>query len=124
MITGDMNVNDLIQSLCKIRSEVPGTTHVTIFGDPVSAVYIAKMPTNSGVMLTSSKSSPKSRIVCELDELIYMLIDMVFAWDANTDYHNGVYFNPYNLNSLVESKPIKLVELIDYRGKKEVVLKY
>lgn len=49
---------------------------------------------------------------------------MVFAWDADTDYHNGVYFNPYNLNSLVEGKPIKLVELIDYRGKKEVVLKY
>jgi hypothetical protein len=62
--------------------------------------------------------------VCELDELIYMLIDMVFAWDANIDYHNIVYFNPFNSTSLVEGKPIKLVELINYRGKKEVVLKY
>lgn len=91
-----MNVNDLIQSLCKIRSEVPGTTHVTIFGDPVSTVYIIKMPTNSGVMLTSSNSPLELQTACKLDELISMLIDLVSGCGSDTGYHSEVYFNPNN----------------------------
>jgi len=81
-----MTLDELIKELCKLRAELPGNTRVTIFNNPISHVYAVKHPSQKGIKW---RKKGNRFCDCELDELIWSLINCSF--DIGIELSDNVY---------------------------------